>query len=438
MNVYIGKPVEYSDMQWPCPDGFHIPSNNDFLALKSMTDAIGVKWSWVKTYLKMPFAWYRWYTNWNVSDTNTSWAYWSCEWTGTNCYYTWLASNILTYNWTSVTMNWQSIRPFKDTAVEPDSSWNLLVSYTYFSVYHNPTLWLISIGWNWYNWITIADKNLWATTVYNDWDTLSEANCGKFYQRWNNYWFPRSWSITTSSTQVNAQNYWPWNYYSSSTFIVRTSSPRYWDSSVNLNLRWWVSQWSWTKDVELQNAYIWEVYEYSYDFRNKSATILANDGWTNASSNTTTFSSQWITGTSIRYTKPIDLSNASRLTLSYTWTWGAYDEYGFRVWQTVTTSTRAWLTGANYTYNQIYMSLFSTSSTYFSWVSSWSHKIDFILDFNAKTFEIKLDWSSFQNWTVTDSQILDIKNKTTVLFAYVSWWWWGGYYLETVNLILEK
>lgn len=108
-------------------------------------------------------------------------------------------------------------------------------------IYHSPDLWLISLSSDWTNWTTIADKNLWATTVYNDWDTLSEANCGKYYQGGNNYWFPFIWSVTTSSSQVNASNYWPWNYYSSSTFIIRTTSPYWWDSSKNLNLRWWVT-----------------------------------------------------------------------------------------------------------------------------------------------------------------------------------------------------
>jgi hypothetical protein len=39
---------------------------------------------------------------------------------------------------------------------------------------------------------------------------------------------------------------------------------------------------------ELKNDYIGEykVYEYSYDFRNKTTTQLANDGWTNVSSAT--------------------------------------------------------------------------------------------------------------------------------------------------------
>lgn len=99
-------------------------------------------------------------------------------------------------------------------------------------IYHNSDLWLISLSSDWTNWLTIADKNLGATTVYNNWDTLSEANCGKYYQRWNNYWFPRTWSVSTSSTTVNAGSYWPNNYYSSSTFIISDT----WDSSNNANL----------------------------------------------------------------------------------------------------------------------------------------------------------------------------------------------------------
>ena len=100
-------------------------------------------------------------------------------------------------------------------------------------VYWSSTDWLISIVWD-NNILTISDKNLWATTAYNSWDTLSQSNCGYYYQRWNNYGFPWTGSVTTSLSQTNAGNYWPNNYYSSSTF--RCNNPR--DSSNNANL-WW-------------------------------------------------------------------------------------------------------------------------------------------------------------------------------------------------------
>jgi len=104
-------------------------------------------------------------------------------------------------------------------------------------IYHNSDLWLISLSSDGINWITIADKNLWATTVYNSGDTLSESNCGKFYQRWNNYWFSWSWTISSTTTKVNASNYWPWNYYSWSSFI-KVSYWWDWSTSQNDNLRW--------------------------------------------------------------------------------------------------------------------------------------------------------------------------------------------------------
>ena len=104
-------------------------------------------------------------------------------------------------------------------------------------IYHNSDLWLISLSSDGTAWITIADKNLWATTVWNNGDSMTESNLGKCYQRWNNYWFPLA-QVSPSSTRVNASNYWPNNYYSSSTFI---NNWWYWDSSDNKDLRWWAT-----------------------------------------------------------------------------------------------------------------------------------------------------------------------------------------------------
>lgn len=115
-------------------------------------------------------------------------------------------------------------------------------------IYHNANLWLISISWDGIEWLTIADKNLWATTAWNYWDEIAASNMWNAYQRWNNYWFPYLSTITTSSTRVNASTYWPWNYYSSSTFVAISWSwaSKFWESSGNKNLRWWVT---WTDEA---------------------------------------------------------------------------------------------------------------------------------------------------------------------------------------------
>lgn len=105
-------------------------------------------------------------------------------------------------------------------------------------IYHLPYEWLISLSSDGINWVTIADKNLGATQVYNDGDTLSEANCWKFYQWWNNYGFPFSWSVTTSNGEVDTSWYWPLNYYENSTFIIPSMDIRDWSSNNNPDL-WW-------------------------------------------------------------------------------------------------------------------------------------------------------------------------------------------------------
>lgn len=107
-------------------------------------------------------------------------------------------------------------------------------------IYYNATLWLISLSSDWETWMTIADKNLWATTVYNNGDTLTQANCGTYFQWGNNYWFARTWEVTKASARVNASGYWPWNYYSSSTFITWYND---WSNVQNDNL-WGATTWT--------------------------------------------------------------------------------------------------------------------------------------------------------------------------------------------------
>ena len=85
--------------------------------------------------------------------------------------------------------------------------------------------------------ITIADKNVGATQVYNDGDTISETNWWKFYQWWNNYWFPLTWTVqNTTSTKIDTTGYWPGNYYSSDLLCITKNTCR--DDPVNYNLRW--------------------------------------------------------------------------------------------------------------------------------------------------------------------------------------------------------
>lgn len=246
MAIYMWRPEPNFATQWPCPDGFHVPLKSEFDDIISAWVSL---WAWtsswwnnMKTYLKLPFAGNRNYGTSETGSVGSGGIYWTAlpGWADVAHYLDIYDGGIYSTYDIRKTFG-ASIRPFKNSSVTPTSSrtklyWTSIQSW---GIFRDSSEWFISISSNWSTWITIADKNVWATTVYNSGDTLSESNCGKFYQRWNNYGFPRTWSVSTSSTRVNAWDYWPWNYYSSSTFIIRTSSPRWWDSSNNANLRWW-------------------------------------------------------------------------------------------------------------------------------------------------------------------------------------------------------
>lgn len=130
-------------------------------------------------------------------------------------------------------MNRNILHPMMFETPTPPQTWG---------IYWNSQLWLISLSADSETWITLADKNLGATQVYNDWDVLSQANCWWYFQWWNNYMFPFSWEVTTSWTQVAATNYWP--YYDSNLRYFKTGITESWDSSWNPNL-WWDTTNTW-------------------------------------------------------------------------------------------------------------------------------------------------------------------------------------------------
>lgn len=254
---------DYSAMRWPCPEGFHIPQSSERVALcwiLTTTFWLANNGNTVKTYLKMPFAGTRYNSSSDVCCQGTDGAYWSSTAaTSGQRYFLYSTSSSLTPQNADNAARGFSIRCFKDEPVVPDDTWTELYedpNATWWTawpswIYHNITLWLISISWDGETRITIADKNLWATAVYNDWNTLSQTNCGTYFQWGNNYWFAWTGSLTTSNTRVNTTWYWPWNYYSSNTFITISSSPRNWSNVENANLRWWQTwvQNKWRKRV---------------------------------------------------------------------------------------------------------------------------------------------------------------------------------------------
>ena len=237
---------DYSAMQWPCPFGYHIPTKAERENVLSIWSALwggtsdGINFGIA---LKLPLAWIRSWTTWDQIYNWQNWEYWSCTALAEPDHWNYLAG-ILDFSSSSIgtrrteRTTWASIRPFKHVAVWPNTLWTKLywVSIDEGWIFWSASDWLISLSSDWINWITISDKNLWATVVWDNNDASSQANCWTYFQRWNNYGFAWTWAITTSSTTVDASGYWPWNYYSSNTFITGIVD---WSSVQNDNLRWW-------------------------------------------------------------------------------------------------------------------------------------------------------------------------------------------------------
>ena len=222
MRYVQGTATDYSAMRGPCPEWFHIPLASEWSSL------ISKPWtgSNFATNLKIPLhakyvssswnKWQSWESRYHCADKGQNLVCKGSAWLDTS--------------WPI--WDWLPIRAFKDVPVVPDSSWDIIFDWSSIAnnsgIFRNQTMWLISISSDWINWLTIQDKNLWATNVWNTW---------YYYQWWNWHWFNWEKQTVTSSTQIDASAYWPNNYYSSSTFI--TANQR--DSSDNKNLRWWVT-----------------------------------------------------------------------------------------------------------------------------------------------------------------------------------------------------
>jgi hypothetical protein len=81
-------------------------------------------------------------------------------------------------------------------------------------------------------WYTLQACNLWSTTVWT-----TSTSYGNYFQWGNNYASTSAWP--TTSTLADATGYWPWNYYSSTSFILWSDSYRFdWTTVQNDNL-WW-------------------------------------------------------------------------------------------------------------------------------------------------------------------------------------------------------
>lgn len=243
--ISIGD-VSMNARKWPCPEWWHVPSTSEWSFIETVLFNLWVvvreySSGWRSNairYLHIPMAWFRintWIANDGVSVELQASDWYVCFWDISDE----SDPDITVSNRIACSRGWW-IRPFKDTYEAPTSSWTVVVWSLWSNwVFYNQTEWLISVS-NWQTWYTMSDKNLWATVVYNYWDTINEANSWYFYQFWNNHWFPwvgNSSTVTVSTTAVDITWYWPNNYYNSDTFVWIT-----WPQSQQA--QWWIWDWS--------------------------------------------------------------------------------------------------------------------------------------------------------------------------------------------------
>lgn len=323
--------------QWPCPEWYHVPTMAEWQWVKSIMDELSrTTWDNWRIKLHLPFAGRRNWTDASVYNQNSFGTYWTSAPTSGYYYESQclsIYSSTVDANYSNSRSHANSIRWFKDEYVVPVENWSwTVIDARYDEFWHwarwifwNQSEWIISITWNMTSWYTIMDKNLWATSVYSDWDTLSEANCGKYYQWWNNYWFAWTGNVTTSSTKVDARWYWPntvnW-YYESDTFITTSSAD--WSTNVNTDL-WWDTTWTYTIENAITNTWVVSINNQSWPLSIKSINGTSLVWNWNISISEFNSTNSWVK----KFLKPMQDNDISDLVdWLYDWWWALlYDTY---------------------------------------------------------------------------------------------------------------
>ena len=190
----------------------------------------------------------------------------------------------------------------------------------------------------------------------------------------------------------------------------------------------------WTNTMK--NAYIWDVYEYSYDFRGKTISQVQADWWNIFEwLSAATINSYWISLTNgqelrAKIDKSWILKNAKKITMGMIATLNWYSASRFSYYKTATISTREWFTWPRYASSWYQTTIYSDSTTD-SVSLSWTATMTTVLDLDNKTWiTTSSKWYS-RSWTLTDEQVSNIRNNTNWIYINVSvnWWIWYIYTL---------
>ena len=331
--------------------------------------------------------------------------------------------------------------------------WTPSTSYMTFNAYINwSTQWSRAVQngeWTWQSTGVSADTTrhifeLDNSTykIYTNWtqvhsssnSTTSTTSCSHSLPLLANYY---EWWVYS---QASAKLYWCklWDNWT----LVRDFIPCYRksDSVVGLydlvNNQFYTNSWTGTfskwsdvntyRESSLKNAYIGEVYEYSYDFRNKSSTILTNDWWTVGAN--TTIDSNGIISSSYSSTTHLiwkSIANAKKMVLTC-WLYNAINmNSSYWLWATtssVGTHYISFYEGASSSDNSSLALDWAAVQQFLQQEPSWQSEWTYTLDFENLTYNFEYAGVT-KSWTMTQTQADNIRNNNTALRIATQWTW---------------
>jgi len=163
-------------------------------------------------------------------------------------------------------------------------------------IYWNDSMlwWMLSMSDNWYQWISIADKNLWASSVYRSW-TPRDSTAWYFYQWWNNYWHSHWWVDNPTDKLIwyaaDIPSHWPGNYFRYPAFSWVGQCT--WSKEYNYNL-WWdttdTSAWrQWPCDSWFHIPSVYEAMKFRFYWRS----LIYRRQWHSGLSDDDLFAPTW-------------------------------------------------------------------------------------------------------------------------------------------------
>ena len=178
----------------------------------------------------------KWWNNYTVTFDSNRWtavpsqtvAWWSMATRPNNPEFPW-------YDFLGWYLTWSSTQFDFSTPIMSDIT--LYAKWEYALNFSDLEMYFVTDAWaTWY--YAMMDRNLWATMTWA-WQVAPIWSYGYYYQWWNNYWFPNNGNLDVGEQVEDiSNNYWPWNYYNSGTFILEWfGHPSAYIS--NGNLRWW-------------------------------------------------------------------------------------------------------------------------------------------------------------------------------------------------------